>query len=115
MQASGLSPCFERRKLGREGYDLNPVNSAFYPATGIWDGGLFLSLFWLPCRGLQGSTYRQILLFLGFPAGGGFIWWLFPGIGALLNFGDWGKPVGCVATAGDNPNPETPFLLTPFT
>ena len=33
------------------------------------------------------------------------------GNGALRNFGDWGKPVGCVATAGDNPNPETPFLL----
>ena len=65
-------------------------------------------MFWLPCRGLQGSTYRQIFLFLGFPAGGGYIWWL-PGNGALLNFGDWGKPVGCVATAGENPNPETPF------
>ena len=32
------------------------------------------------------------------------------GNGALHNFGDWRKPVGCVATAGGNPNPETPSL-----
>ena len=51
--------------------------------------------------GVQGSYFTPgYILYLGSLV-------VFSGIGILLNFGDWGKPVGCVATAGDNPNPET--------